>query len=139
MDPLILAGSIAGIALMVAVNWALLRDRTPTRLTAEAVSERLAADFIGFEAYDITFANGGKAALADCAAGKGVALTVLMGDRMITRLLTPGILRAAETRGETGLRIRFEDFTLPAVSLTFDDAKTGRRWQEAITRLLEPE
>lgn len=117
---------------MVAINWALLRDRTPTRLTVEAVSARLAADFIGYEADTVTLANGGKAALARCAAGKGLALTLLMGDRMITRLLTPGILHSLETQGDTGLRIRFRDFTLPAVSLNFDDAETGRAWREAL-------
>ena len=122
---------------MVAINWALLRDRTPTRLSVETVSARLAADFIGYEADTVTLVNGGKAALARCAAGKGLALTLLMGDRMITRLLTPGSLRDVQARGGTGLRIRFEDFTLPAVSLTFDDAETGLEWHEAITRLLE--
>ena len=135
MDPLILVGSIAGIALMVAVNWALLRGRTPARLTADAVAERLAADFIGYEAHDITFANGGKAALARSRDGRGIALTILMGDRMITRLLSPGVLRSVAAHGNASLRIRFEDFTLPAASLTFDDAETGRKWAEALADL----
>ena len=120
---------------MVAINWALLRGRTPTRLTADAVAERLAADFIGYEARDITFANGGKAALARSRDGKGIALTLLIGDRMITRLLGPEVLRSVAADGNASLRIRFEDFTLPAATLSFDDADTGRKWAEALADL----
>lgn len=68
----------------------------------------------------------GRAALLRLTGG-GLALAVVFGDRLVTRVLREGDIAAVEGPDETTVLLRLNDFTLPRVRLAAGDREQAAR------------
>jgi hypothetical protein len=130
MDPLYLAGSLAGVAMLVALSAVLFGTRGRIA-TAESVQTCLALLTPGFQAREIALARDGRAALALNDADDRVHLVVARGDSFAVRRLSPRLVRAVARDGAT-LSLRLADFTLPRAELCLPDAESASLWERRI-------
>lgn len=94
--------SIAAIALMVGVAWALFRAPAPA-VTQEAAAARLAFDEPDFQPVRWLVDRQGRAALAE-GAGGDVALVSRLGADLLTRRFPASAVRASQEGGALVIR-----------------------------------
>lgn len=135
---LLLIGSILGVSAMVFFN-ARLGISTQARLADldEAVA-RLDADRVGFEAADAVLAKDGQGALVASRDGDCLGLLVARGSDFVIRYLTPGTIRDVSAEGETGLKVRLNDFVFAPAHLEFETAEIASAWQDKLSALAQP-
>ena len=135
MLALLLVGSIAGVAALVALNhWLGLSEPARLRDIDEAV-ERLDADAVGFAAGEAVLAEDGSAALIESADGSSIGLLAARGDQFVIRYLKPGLVQAARI-GEGGrLTIKLADFTFAPVDFPFGASPRIRHWADKLNAL----
>jgi hypothetical protein len=134
MNALYLIGSIAGIALLVGLN-VLLFGRQIAALDKDAVVETLANDMPGFRAGRHTIAEGTHTALVENDADGSLYLVAARGDRIASRRLARGSLRALDRDGKT-IALRLSDFTFPKASLAFANENEAREWEGRLKRMV---
>lgn len=94
--------SLAAIALMVGLAWAVFRA-PPAPVTEEAAAERLAFDEPDFRPVRWLLDRQGRAALAE-GAGGDIALVSRLGIDLVTRRLPAAAVQAAEEAGALVIR-----------------------------------
>ena len=128
MNWMYFAGSLAGIALIVALNLALFGRAKLHIATLSDVTAKLAAEVPGFRAGDGIVASDGGAALIEDAASGAIYLVEAVGDRLVTRKLGRGSLRALNDNG-SGLSLALADFTFAQSKFALADEPTRRTWE----------
>lgn len=123
MNPLYLLGSLAGVGLLVALNWVLLRTQPPA-LTLQAAQALLARD--DPDARLIRLAGDRKAALAEAADGTWFAIAVA-GDRLVSRPLRPGFVRRAAANGSV-LTLSLDDPGFAKIRVGLSSCAEARDW-----------
>ncbi|HUJ46103.1 MAG TPA: hypothetical protein VLV55_03140 [Rhizomicrobium sp.] len=135
MNLIYFAGSLAGIALIVALNLALF-GRARFRITSLSdVAAKLAAEVPGFRAGDGIVASDGRAALCEDKTSGAIYLVEAVGNRLVTRRLGRGSLRALSGDG-AGLSLRLADFTFAKSKLAFADAAARKIWEARLKAAL---
>lgn len=131
----VLAGSVAGISAMVAVN-AWLGLSQPARLDSldEAV-KRLDEDAVGFEAGEAILAREGRGALVEERGTGRVGLLAPRGADFVIRYIAPGEVREVRTDEEARLTVRLADFTLAPVVLVMESGREARAWADRLNAL----
>jgi len=129
---LYLAGSLAGVGLMVGLS-VLLFGLRAAPLDAADATRRLAQEIAGFRAGDVALDVGGQAALVEDRRDGTVHLVVRRGDGLITRRLNA--LRRLDRDG-AALSLRLSDFTLPRTRLVLPEAGLARAWQVRLAPLV---
>jgi hypothetical protein len=119
-----LAISLAGVALMVGLSWALFGLRDAPIADADTVRASLARDVPGFRAGRFALSRDAGAALVEDAADGAVYLAVARGDSLVTRKLARGTKLA---RDGDRLTLDLRDFTLKRAALELDDAAWWER------------
>ena len=140
MDPLVLIGSILGVALIVGANmllggWQPLELATP----AQAV-DRLRQAYLDIEPAEVVLATDRRAALVADASSRAIGLLVVRGDSVVPRLLREGDVVSAsiEQDGRSAgpvVAIALADFSLKQAMIRVDDAQTAQRWAARLDRL----
>ena len=120
-----LAGSLGGVAVLVLLCAALFGTRTVVIPPPAALEAYLANLIPGFRSRAV--AADAATALVERDDGS-LHLVVARGDGLVTRQLTPALLRRVEQDGPA-LMLRLADFTLPSVRLQFRDTDEALRWQ----------
>jgi hypothetical protein len=134
MNWLYLAGSLAGIALIVGLN-VMLFGATGVKIASAAdVIRRLKDEIAGFRAGDVALDAGQRAALVENARDGVLHLVVARGDGLVTRSLKKGALKKLTRDGAT-LSLRLADFTLPRATLTLPDEALAADWETRVARL----
>ncbi len=129
---LYLAGSIAGVALMVGLS-TLLFGAKPARIAGrDAAVAHLAREVAGFRAGEAVVDSTGRAALVENQRDGTVHLVVVRGDGLVTRKLRGDSLRGCSRNGAT-LSLRLSDFTLPRATLALDAVDVAQAWQARLT------
>lgn len=113
--------SVGGIAVMVAICWALFGHASTPLFDTHALADRLARDIPGFRAGRIALSRDAQSALAEDLRDGAVYLALVRGDGMVTRRLSRGL---DVTREGGRLALRFRDFTLKGTSLDLEDAES---------------
>jgi hypothetical protein len=88
---------------------------------ADQARARFLVDYPGEQPGEIVVSNDGKAAFIALAGGR-TGLVHAMGDRFLTRILEPRVVRSVERGSDGVLTLRLDDFTLPAEHARFFDA-----------------
>ena len=128
MSLIYLAGSLAGIALLVGFNF-LLFGRVRVELgSAETIAACLAKDIPGFRAGRAIVAADGHAAVIENAANRSLYLVEAMGDGVVTRRLTRDLLANVGRLGDR-LSLEFRDFTFPRATLLAPSESLAREWE----------
>lgn len=144
MSPLVLlVGSIAGIALLALVSYALGGLKTARVGSREEVVARLAALDEGFRPGEMVMAANGDVALVAEEGGDRVGLVAAVGDAFAVRLLASGDVKHArlQRRGGSGasMRLQLHDFTLPVVRFWLDGGDDPphdwRHWEDRLNAL----
>lgn len=134
MDPAVLAAVVlVGVAAVVALT-VLLGWSTPAELTADQAAELYLEDHpeLSREGLEVVVAGDRSAALVWPGPGAPVGAVFVLGDRAVTRRLSPELIRRIEpTAG--GLVIRLRDYTRPVLRVPLGDAATRELWR---TRLV---
>jgi hypothetical protein len=134
MNWLYLAGSLAGIGLIVGLN-VMLFGATGVKIASAAdVIRRLKDEIAGFRAGDVALDAGQRAALVENARDGVLHLVVARGDGLVTRALKKGALKRLTRDGAT-LSLRLADFTLPRATLTLPDEALAADWETRVARL----
>jgi hypothetical protein len=128
MPILYLAGSLAGIALLVGFNLLLFGRVRPDVGSADAIATRLAREIPGFRPGRTIVGADGRAAVIENAATRTLFLVEAMGDGLVTRQLGQGLLANV---GRLGARLSLElrDFTFPRVVLVAPSESVARDWE----------
>ena len=134
MNALYLIGSVVGIALLVGFN-VLLFGRNMTALDEDAVVETLANDTPGFRPGRHTIAQGAHTALVENDADGSIYLVAARGDRIASRRLARGSLKAL-TRTGPDIALRLSDFTFPKASLAFASENEAREWETRLKAMV---
>ncbi len=113
--------SVGGIAVMVALCWALFGNATTPLPDADALAGKLARDIPGFRAGKVGLSRDARSALAEDLRDGSVYLALVLGDGVVTRKLSRGL--GVARRGEH-LKLRFKDFTLNSADLDLSDAES---------------
>ncbi|HXI86386.1 MAG TPA: hypothetical protein VNH64_02930 [Parvularculaceae bacterium] len=117
--------SLGGVALMVAISWALGAWRSVKADEASA-PERLAFDEPDFKPAEWFFSADGKAAAAISESGEDVAFVFALGDSLGTRRMRKGAARiATEGRDVTAA---LGDISAPPLKLRAPDEAAAARW-----------
>jgi hypothetical protein len=124
-----LAISLAGIAVLVAISWAL------GALRRVGVDEAGARDRLAFDEPDFTpaqwfFGRDGRAAAALSPDGAEAAFVFANGDRLATRRLRTGSFNIAADGAAAVARIG--DVTMPRIRLAAGDAATAAQWAQRL-------
>ena len=140
MDPLVLIGSILGVALIVGANllvggWQPLELATPAQ-----VVDRLRQAYLDIEPAEVVLATDRRAALVADASSRAIGLLVVRGDSVVPRLLREGDVVSASIerdRRSAGsvVSIALADFSLKQAMIRVDDAQTAQRWAARLERL----
>ncbi len=141
-DPFVLLASLLSVFAVFLINrW--LGGYTPAHLgsTGQALA-RLNLDFPAFADQASVLGGDGKSAILAGADGS-VALVEAIGDRFLTRLLTPGDVAALflETSGDAGgqrLRLQLNDFTNPAFEILLTPEADGAVWHQRLAAFQGP-
>jgi len=129
------AGSLAGIALIVALNLALF-GRAHLRIASlPDVAARLAAEVPGFRAGDGIVASDGATALIEDGASGAIYLIEALGDRLVIRKLGRGSLRALNDNG-SGLSLGLVDFAFTKASIALPDESARHIWEARLKEAL---
>lgn len=112
-DLVVLAGSAAVVALMVAIA-ALLGFRARARVDAQELARLVALAEPGARVVDSVFADDGDAGLARLADGR-LVIAKRMADRVTLRLHAPGSVKLRLTQGIA--RARFADLGFPVLHM----------------------
>lgn len=123
---------VAGVSLIVAVVAFSGLSHT-ARFDDEDHARRLLTE----EFPDATFGEGivsgdGRAAFFRCGNDR-IAVAAGMGDRYVLRLFERKAVRPFAVKGDGAAKIRFDDFTFPALRVRFakaDDAENMNGWLE---------
>jgi hypothetical protein len=121
--------SAGGIAVMVALCWALFGRASSPLPDVDTLAEKLTRDIPGFRAGKIALSRDAQAALAENLRDGSVYLALVRGDGVVTRRLSRGI--GIARHGEH-LALRFKDFTLKGASLDLSDAES---WEAKLNGL----
>ena len=132
MDLLYLLGSVGGIALLVGLN-VLLFGHHPGALDLAVLERRLALDHPGFRAGAGVMSADARAGLMLNDADGALYLARVGGDKLVTRKLVRGSVRALRRNGAS-LDLRFADFTFPKARLAFADDGEAGDWEARIRR-----
>ncbi len=136
METLVLIASPIAIAALVALNALIGGWRRATLASLQDAERALREDLLTFEAGEgIVSADGRAALVVDRSREAAIGLVVTQGDRLVTRLLTPGPEVVARLRGDRELLLRMRDFTFPGARLILPDEETARRWADKVRRV----
>ena len=128
MNLLYLAGSLIGVAMIVGLNLVLFGRAKPALGNVQDVGARIAADIPGFRAGSGIVGNDGAMALVTDNTDSTIFLIKALGDRLVTRKLSRGVVRSVSADGST-LSLRLKDFTLPKARLVLDNETLARDWE----------
>ena len=128
MSLIYLAGSLVGIALLVGFNFLLFGRAHPEVGSAETIATRLAREIPGFRAGRAIIGADGRAAVIENAANRSLYLVEAMGDGIVTRQLTRGLLANVGRLGER-LSLELRDFTFPRATLLAPSESLAREWE----------
>ncbi len=115
--------SVGGIAIMVALCWALFGRATAKLPDVDALGARMACDIPGFRTGAVTLSDDRLAALVEDVHGGAVYLAIAHGDGIVTRKISREL--DIERAGDR-IVLRMKDFTLKALKLSLPDAE---RWE----------
>ncbi len=134
MDPEVLAFLIpAGVAVVIGLTAGLGWAR-PAALSAESAAARYLADHpeLPREALEVELADDRRAALLWAGPGEPPGAVFALGDRAVTRRLSPASLRGvALAPGELVLYLR--DFSRPVLRVALSDPAALARWRRRLT------
>jgi len=130
---LYLAGSVAGIALMVGINVLLFGARPIKIASIDVAAERLRNEIAGFRLGESAVGTSQDVALAEDARDGSLHLIVVRGDGLVARALKKGMLKTVSRDG-AALSLRFADFTLPHANLTLSNEAAAQHWEARIAR-----
>jgi hypothetical protein len=134
MNLLYLAGSLIGVAMIVGLNLVLFGRPKPALGNLQKLGALIAADIPGFNAGGGIIGNDGSVALVTDGADNTIFLIKALGDRVVTRKLSRGALRAVSTDGST-LSLQLRDYTLPTAQIALDSEATARDWESRLNAL----
>ena len=134
MNLLYLAGSLIGVAMIVGLNLVLFGRAKSALGNIQDLGAWIAADTPGFRAGSGIVGNDGSVALVTDGADSTIFLIKAFGDRVVTRKLSRGMLRAVSADGST-LSLRLKDFTLPKARIALDSEITARDWEARLRKL----
>lgn len=128
VQPEVLLGMVTGgvsavLLLTVALGW-----NKEVALDRERALRRFAQDFEGSAAREVLVADDGRSALLDL--GENLGLVVVLGDRLVTRMLRGG-QRVVEASGDR-LRIAFPDLGLPQATVVISDGAARADWLQRL-------
>jgi hypothetical protein len=126
---LYLVASLAGVALLVALNIALL-GRSESMIDCDQLAERLASEWPGFRMGATVRSKDGTGALMENETDGSVHLVIMRGDSLITRQLKPSSIHLA--RHDAWLTLKLGDFTLPQATLELPDAMIAETWERRL-------
>jgi hypothetical protein len=128
MSLLYLAGSLAGIALLVLLNRVLFGRAKPDVGSAEAIAAHLAREIPGFRAGRCALGTDGLAALIENDADRSILLVQALGEGIVTRRLSRALLASTGRLGAR-LSLGLSDFTLPRVRVALASESLAREWE----------
>jgi len=128
MSWIYLAGSLGGIALLVAFNLLLFGRARPQVGTAQDIAERLSKEIPGFRAGREIVGSDGRSAVIENAANRSLYLVEALGDGIVTRQLSRGLLANVGRLGER-LSLELRDFTFPRATLLAPNESLAREWE----------
>jgi hypothetical protein len=128
MPVLYLAGSLAGIALLVGFNLLLFGRVRPDVGSADTIAKRLAREIPGFRPGRAIVGADGRAALIENAQTRALFLVEAIGDGVVTRQVTRGLLANVGRLGER-LSLELRDFTFPRAVLVAPSETIAREWE----------
>ena len=128
MPFLYLAGSLAGIALLVGLNHLLFGRARSNVGGRDTLAARLAREVPGFRAGHCLIGADGRAALVENAANRSVFLVEALGDDVVTRKPTRELVASV---GRLGARLSLElaDFTFPRATILAGSENQARAWE----------
>ncbi|HUO92350.1 MAG TPA: hypothetical protein VMU22_05475 [Rhizomicrobium sp.] len=128
MPVLYLAGSLAGIAMLVGLNFLLFGRVRPEVGTVDSITQRLMRDIPGFRPGRTIIGADRRVAVIENAATRTLVLVEAIGDSLVTRQLTQGFLANV---GRLGARLSLElrDFTYPRAVLVAPSERVARDWE----------
>jgi hypothetical protein len=112
---------VAGLALVIGAVHVSGLSRQALVSEAEQARARFLVDFPDEATGEVVVSADGKAAFIALPGGR-TGLVHAIGDRFLTRILEPGMVRAVRREGDGGLTLMLEDFTLPAERARFLNA-----------------
>ena len=131
MSWIYLAGSLGGIALLVGFNLLLFGRARGQVGTAQDVAERLAKDIPGFRGGRAIVGADGRSAVIENATNRALYLVEAMGDDIVTRQLSRGLLANVGRLGEK-LSLELRDFTFPRATLVAGSESLAREWESRL-------
>lgn len=134
MNLIYLAASLAGVGLLIGLNL-LLMGRARIRVDAAAAIALLKTEYPDFRAAHSIVSVQCYTALIQDDAG-AIYVVAGMGDKLVSRKLSQGILRSASRNGAL-LAIRFRDVTFPRIRFAFENEAAARDWEARIARLAQ--
>ena len=132
MNLLYLLASLAGVGLLVGLN-VLLMGRARASVDEAAAAGLLASEHPGFRAARCSVAAKKDAALVEDETG-GLYVVTALGDRLVSRKLSPDIVRNVSRDG-AALAIGFSDMTFPQIRIVLAGEDVAREWDARIARL----
>ena len=131
MNLLYLFGSLAGVALLVLLCAALFGTKNARIAGPRNLEAYVAQISPGFRARSMALGADAKAALAENDVDGTIHLVVACGDGLVSRKLTPELLKAI-TRNGAVLSLRLSDFTLPHADIVFTDPAAAMLWEKKL-------
>jgi hypothetical protein len=128
MSILYLAGSLGGIALLVALNFVLFGRARPDVGSVDEIAKRLAREVPGFRAGRSIVSIDGRAALIENAANRTLFLVEALGDGIVTRQISRDLLSSVGRLGER-LSLELRDFTFPRAIIQAPSDGQAREWE----------
>ncbi len=134
MNPFYLLGSLAGVALLVALCAALFGTKGARIAAPRNFESYLALTLPGFRARSMTLGAEAKAALAENDVDGAIHLVVVCGDGLVSRRLSRPLQRAVARNGAV-LSLHLSDFTMPRADLVFADPAAATQWEKKLWAL----
>ncbi len=134
MNLLYLAGSLIGVAMIVGLNLVLFGRAKPALGNLQKFGALIAADMPGFRAGSGIVGDDGATALVTDSTDGTIFLIKALGDRLVTRRLSRGVLRGVSANGST-LSLRLKDFTLPKARIVLDSEAAAQDWEARLKTL----
>ena len=134
MNLLYLAGSLISVAMIVGLNLVLF-GRAKSALDSLAdLGALIAADIPGFRAGGGIIGNDGSTALVTDGADSAIFLIKALGDRVVMRKLSRGVVRSVSADGST-LSLQLKDFTWPKARIALDSEAKAQDWEARLKNL----
>ena len=131
MSVIYLAASLGGIALLVGLNFLLFGRARPDVGSEQDIAKRLAREIPGFRAGRSVVGTDGRAALIENAANRSVFLVEAIGDGIVTRQISRGLLSSVGRLGER-LSLELRDFTFPRATIWAPSDGLAREWESRL-------